>query len=296
MIQLLIDRMHSRSEIEFGVHPDRVNLVKDVLAQHFNTVLRAGSYFVEEDATLELDQIRIKTLNNAYVDVSLKNIIAVMGNELESMESLIKKELSGWVSVRCQVDQCKCRWLKLRASWGRCVMNLKRILTVFCVGCAFAFPGQLLMAQNKSDVQVYIARDESPKQVLSYLLGLFGRDLAGSSNMFSRPVSGKFEVRSVAEVMSYFERAYNLNWFEYGLSIYVYRPSDWRSEKFYVGEYDSSTDWQELLANAGLQNSKFNVLYSNQKQELIVSGPESYIRLLKRTFEQTKPEEKEETY
>lgn len=100
MIQLLIDRMHSRSEIEFGVHPDRVNLVKDVLAQHFNTVLRAGSYFVEEDATLELDQIRIKTLNNAYVDVSLKNIIAVMGNELESMESLIKKELS----AGCQFD------------------------------------------------------------------------------------------------------------------------------------------------------------------------------------------------
>lgn len=173
-------------------------------------------------------------------------------------------------------------------------MNLKRILTVLCVGCALAFPGHLVIAQNKSDVQVYIARDESPKQVLSYLLGLFGRELAGSSNMFSRPVSGKFEVRSVAEVMSYFERAYNLNWFEYGLSIYVYRPSDWRSEKFYVGEYDSSTDWKELLANAGLQNPKFNVLYSNQKQELVVSGPDSYIRLLKRTFEQTKPEEKEE--
>lgn len=173
-------------------------------------------------------------------------------------------------------------------------MVLKKVLSLTCAVFLLLMPVQSVMAQSKSDVQVYIARDESPRQVLSYLLGLFGRDLAGSSNMISRPVSGKFEVRSVKEVMSYFERAYNLNWFEYGLSIYVYRPSDWRSEKFYVGEYDSSTDWKELLANAGLENSKFNVLYSNQKQELIVSGPESYIRLLKRTFEQTKPETKEE--
>lgn len=101
MIQLLIDRMHSRSEIEFGVHPKRVELVKEVLVTHFHSVLRTGSYFVEEDGTLDLDQIRIKTANNAYVDVSLKNIVAVMGNELESMESLIKKELS----AECQFTE-----------------------------------------------------------------------------------------------------------------------------------------------------------------------------------------------
>lgn len=145
--------------------------------------------------------------------------------------------------------------------------------------------------QLNSQAQVYLARDESPAAVLTYLLGLYGRDLV-APGLSSRPVSGRFEVRSVREIMSYFERAYNVSWFELGSTIYVYRPRDWSSERFYVGEYDPSVDWKELLDKAGLLQEKFNVFYSAPNKELLVSGPRDYIRIVKNTFAAEKPEEK----
>ena len=161
------------------------------------------------------------------------------------------------------------------------------ISAIFC----FLWLGQgSTFARPNENLQIYIARDESAKDVLSHLLGLYGRALAGNENILRRPVSGKFEVRSVNDVMGYFEAGFRLNWFEYGSSIYLYSPSDWRSEKIYVGEYDASVDWTELLGKAGLRNSKFNVFYSSKTQELVASGPSDYLRLLKRTFEQDRPE------
>lgn len=145
--------------------------------------------------------------------------------------------------------------------------------------------------QLNNQTQVYLARDESPSAVLSHLLGLYGRELV-APGLSSRPVSGRFEVRSVREVMAYFERAYNISWFESGSTVYIYRPRDWSSERMYVGEYDPSVDWKELLTNAGLYQEKFNVFYSAANKELLVSGPRAYIRLVKNTFSTEKPAEK----
>lgn len=167
-----------------------------------------------------------------------------------------------------------------------------KLLGLIFVMLAFGMPSYA-RAQQAQEMQVYIARDESPRQVLSYLLGLYGRDLGGAT-LPSRPVSGRFEVNSVKEIMSYFERAYKISWFEYGSTVYIYRPANWTTERFYVGEYDSSTDWDEMLSNSGLSQSKFNVFYSSQKKELLVSGPRSYINLVKRTFETNPPVEQVE--
>ncbi len=151
------------------------------------------------------------------------------------------------------------------------------------------FPA-FVCAEPTQELQVYIARDESPSQVLSYLLSLYGREVGGTT-LPSRPVSGRFEVRSVADVMAYFERAYKISWYEYGSTVFIYRPSNWATERFYVGEYDASADWQEMLANAGLNQPKFNVFYSRQQKELLVSGPKTYIDQVKRTFLTDKPVE-----
>lgn len=145
--------------------------------------------------------------------------------------------------------------------------------------------------QLGGQTQVYLARDESPATVLSHLLGLYGRELV-APGLSSHPVSGRFEVRSIRDVMSYFERAYNISWYELGSTIYVYRPRDWSSERFYVGEYDPSVDWKELLSKAGLYQEKFNVFYSAPNKELLVSGPREYIRTVKSTFSAEKPVEK----
>jgi type III secretion protein C len=89
--------------------------------------------------------------------------------------------------------------------------------------------------------------------------------------------------------MAYFERAYNISWFEFGPTIYLYRPSDWSTSRLYVGEYDVSTKWDDLLKKSGLQQKKFSVFYSAQQSELVVSGPRSYIQLVRSTFEVERP-------
>ena len=170
-------------------------------------------------------------------------------------------------------------------------MRFERITALCLAGLiALSTPAVSVAQQNSGQVQVYLARDESPSAVLSHLLGLYGRDLV-DPGFSSRPISGRFEVRSVRDVMTYFERAYNINWFEIGSTVYIYRPRDWATERFYVGEYDPSVDWKEMLDKAGLMQNKFNVFYSAPQKELLVSGPRAYIRLVKSTFAATKPEE-----
>lgn len=169
---------------------------------------------------------------------------------------------------------------------------MKKILqaVIICLFMTFLGTPSISAAKEAQPAQVYISDGESPRQVLSYLLGLFGRELVGS-NLSSRPVSGKFKVNSVEEVMAYFERAYNISWFEHGSKIYLYKPSDWTTERVYVGDYESTTDWDEMLRKAGLGQSKFNVLYKSDDDELVVSAPKSYLQLLKNAFEAERPEE-----
>jgi type III secretion protein C len=166
--------------------------------------------------------------------------------------------------------------------------GLKKLLIAIVL--ASAFTNNVSYAQSANDPQIYIARAESPSEVMSYLLGLYGRELKGSS-FSSQPVSGKFVVKSVADVMAYFERSYKIGWFEYGSTVYVYRPEDWSSRSIYVGDYSASTNWDEIISNAGLSNKKFNVFYSSQTKELKVSGPREYIRIVRSLFEVNRPPE-----
>jgi len=143
-------------------------------------------------------------------------------------------------------------------------------------------------AQNAAQNIVYIAKDENPRAVLTQLLGAFGREV-NASGLPSRPITGKFTVSSVKDVMTYFERSFKVNWFEYGTVVYVYNPGDWRVTRVYVGEYPENTDWEELVKQAGLNYEKFSVIFSVQDKELIVSGPKAYRDLVSSVFGRTKP-------
>lgn len=144
----------------------------------------------------------------------------------------------------------------------------------------------------KKEPIIYIATDERPQRLISHLLGLFGMDLA-SRDLPSTPVSGKFKVSSVEEVMAYFTGAYQVNWFKNGSTVYIYKPRDWKSQKIHVGDFPPLTDWEDLLRNAGLYYKEFSVMYSDKHNELIASGPVAYLKLLESAFGRSRPDPSE---
>jgi type III secretion protein C len=168
-------------------------------------------------------------------------------------------------------------------------MKLLRITQVLFFVLALS-PINFTNAQNTSPTQLYIANGESPREVLSYLLGLFGKEFAGG-RLPSKPVNGKFKVSSVNEVMSYFEKAYNVSWFEFGSNIYLYSPSDWSTKRIYVGDFDNTVDWNEMLQKVGLLQPKFSILYKRDAKELIVTSPNTYYQFLRNAFEIERPPE-----
>lgn len=166
---------------------------------------------------------------------------------------------------------------------------MKIIFTLLTTVLLLASPHLRANSTPKTEPVLYIATDERPSRVISHLLGLFGKDLV-SSDLPNTPVSGRFRVSSVDDVMKYFTGAYQMNWFQNGSSVYLYRAKDWKTRKIYVGEFPPLTEWEEMLKNAGLYYKQFNVMYSEKHHELIASGPSSYLRLLESAFGRERPE------
>lgn len=145
-----------------------------------------------------------------------------------------------------------------------------------------------LLPVGKGDVRIYLAEDESARRVLESLLSFYGLKLAGDA-VPNRPISGRFEVRNVDDVMSYFRSAYQLNWFQNGTNIFVYRSSDWRTKRVYVGGERSNDEWKEFLTSSGLFYKEFPFVFNPDGKELVVSGPGSYINLVENAFSVTPP-------
>ena len=167
------------------------------------------------------------------------------------------------------------------------MIQLRAILIAFLMA-VFTLPAYANTAQ-KTEPVIYIAKDERPSRVISYLLGLFGRELI-TSDLPSTPVSGRFKVSSVEDVMGYFTAAYQMNWFQNGSSVYLYRARDWKTRKIYVGDFPPLTDWEDLLKNSGLHYPQFSVVYNEKHDELIASGPLSYLKLVESAFGRERPE------
>lgn len=147
--------------------------------------------------------------------------------------------------------------------------------------------------QTQAELKVYLAQDESARRVMESLVSMFGHRVI-SDSLPNRPVSGRFEVRTIEDVMAYFKGAYELNYFINGINVHVYRSSDWSTKRVYVGGSDrSNDDWRELLTSSGLYYKEFPFVINRDKKELVVSGPKTYIQLVETTFGETPPDPSE---
>jgi len=145
---------------------------------------------------------------------------------------------------------------------------------------------------DKVETKVYLAQDESAKRVIEKMLSMFGKRLVADS-IPSSPVSGRFDVKTVDDVIAYFESDYQINWFQNGLNVYTYRSGNWRTKRIYVGGDRSNDDWKELLTSAGLYYKEFPFVFHMDSKELIVSGPASYLSLIEDSFQQDRPDPSE---
>ncbi|MCZ8016132.1 MAG: type III secretion system outer membrane ring subunit SctC [Limnobacter sp.] len=144
----------------------------------------------------------------------------------------------------------------------------------------------------KPETKIYMAQEESSKRALESMLDMLGLRL-NSNALNTRPISGKFEFSTVEELMAYFKSSFRINWFQNGTQVYVYRSDDWKTQKIFVGGERSNDDWKDLLTSAGLYYKEFPIAINANTKELIVSGPRSYLNLLKEAFEQSPPDPSE---
>lgn len=174
-----------------------------------------------------------------------------------------------------------------------CNKRLHRLALVIMTGWVMLMSTSA-MAQNspnisnKTDTRIYLARDESTRRVMETLLAMLGKRLVTDS-VPNRPVNGRFEVKTVDDVMAYFQSAYQINHFVSGNNVYVYAANDWKTSRLYVGQDKSNEDWKETFNAAGLYYKDFPFVANRESKELVVSGPRAYIKLIETAFSKEPP-------
>ncbi|QJR28356.1 type III secretion system outer membrane ring subunit SctC [Limnobacter profundi] len=171
---------------------------------------------------------------------------------------------------------------------------MKKWIKAITLASLIMVQGAWLQAASaaKAEMRIYMAQEESSKRALETMLDMLGLRL-NTNAINTRPISGKFEFSNVEELMAYFRSSFRINWFQNGTQVYVYRSDDWRTQKIFVGGARSNDDWKDLLTSAGLFYKEFPFAINSDTKELIVSGPRSYLNLLREAFEQAPPDPSE---
>lgn len=93
LVGSLIKKLHSKSNIVFVAHPTQIDLLQDTLEKGFARVLKKGDFQIKDDNTLELDQIRVSSVDDAFIDISMKNLVGILCDEIEQLEELFDDEI-----------------------------------------------------------------------------------------------------------------------------------------------------------------------------------------------------------
>lgn len=99
LVGLLIKKLHSKSNIVFIVNPSQIETLQEVLEKGFDRVLKKGDFQIKEDNTLELDQIRVSSVEDAFIDISLKNLVGMLCGEVEQLQEHFDQEIRGALEI-----------------------------------------------------------------------------------------------------------------------------------------------------------------------------------------------------
>lgn len=86
LIELLLGKIQSRSSFTFRVHPGQVELVETLIAEKFSSLLKLSKWQVIPDSTVAPDRLVVDSAGESYIDVSVENWLAILGQELLSLK------------------------------------------------------------------------------------------------------------------------------------------------------------------------------------------------------------------
>jgi vacuolar-type H+-ATPase subunit H len=103
MLGVLIDSLHGNLNLVFLVNPAQVDLVRDVLANKFSNLIQAAQTQVLADSTLPVDQLKVQRAEGAYLDISIRNIIAMFSEEVDSLREGFREAIQESVEAPCNL-------------------------------------------------------------------------------------------------------------------------------------------------------------------------------------------------
>lgn len=86
LIELLLGKIQSRSSFTLRVHPGQVELVETLIAEKFSSLLKLSKWQVIPDSTVAPDRLVVDSAGESYIDVSVENWLAILGQELLSLK------------------------------------------------------------------------------------------------------------------------------------------------------------------------------------------------------------------
>lgn len=132
---------------------------------------------------------------------------------------------------------------------------------------------------------MYMAQQEFPEKIIRNLAYAQGYQVApGATDRARRAtVSGRLTGANLPDLITQLGRNHGFDHFIHGADIYLFDPSDWRTQTIYLG-FRPDEGLRENLNQYGLLHPRFKLLTKSDQDSLIVTAPRQYIALLERTL------------
>ncbi len=132
---------------------------------------------------------------------------------------------------------------------------------------------------------VYMAQQEFAENIIRNLA--YAQGLALGPNLSARArqaqVSGKLVAAKLTDLLEQLGRRHGFDHFIHGATIYLYDPTDWRTETIPVS-FRPDDNFRENLSHYGLLFPNFRLLTKPDEQAVVVTAPRQYIALLERSL------------
>ena len=132
---------------------------------------------------------------------------------------------------------------------------------------------------------VYMAQQEFAENIIRNLA--YAQGFALGPNLSSRArqaqVSGKLVAAKLTDLLEQLGRRHGFDHFIHGATIYLYDPTDWRTETIPVS-FRPDDNFRENLSHYGLLFPNFRLLTKPDEQAVVVTAPRQYIALLERSL------------
>jgi len=158
---------------------------------------------------------------------------------------------------------------------------LKRACTLFFIACMSYASSSLAVTPNfwRETGYLYQANQTPVRKILEDFANQFGVMLSVDANLHGT-VDGRISATNAVEFLDRLALTRKFRWFVYANTLYISPMNDHRVENIPL-DGENAGDLRQVLVGVGLFEPRFGWAERNDAQTIIVTGPSSYIRLVK---------------